>query len=61
LCESSFFDSTGANAVNVAKRGQTFQRSRKQAAAVEEIDQSLCAGMKEAIANSGRDDGAGIE
>ena len=52
---------TRTNAVDVAERGKELERSRKKASAVEEIDQTPCAGTDEAIAYRRRDDCAGIE
>src|SRR2546427_46699 len=47
---------TGANAIDVAKRGKEPERLGKKASAVEEIEKSLCAGSDEAIAYRRRDD-----
>src|SRR6266700_3569896 len=52
---------TGANAIDVAKRGKEPERLGKKASAVEEIEQSLCAGSDEAIAYRRRDDCACID
>ena len=52
---------TGANAIDVAKHGKEPERLRKKASAMEEIEQSLCAGSDEAIAYRRRDDCAGID
>src|SRR3981081_2742312 len=52
---------TGANAIDVAERGKEPERLGKKASAVEEIEQSLCAGSDEAIAYRRRDDCAGID
>ena len=50
-----------ANAIDVAERGKELQRSGEKASAVEEIDQSLCAGRDDAIAHRWCDDCTGIE
>src|SRR5437867_12178357 len=47
---------TGANAIDVAKRGKEPERLGKKASAVGEIEQSVCAGSDEAIAYRRRDD-----
>src|SRR2546429_5035354 len=52
---------TGANAIDLAKRGKEPERLGKKASAVEEIEQSLCAGSDEAIAYRRRDDCACID
>src|SRR5262249_36808222 len=49
------------NAIDVTKRGKALQPSRKKASAVEEIEQTPCAGSDEAIAYRRRDDCAGIK
>jgi hypothetical protein len=52
---------TGANAIDVAERGKEPERLGKKASAVEEVEQSLCAGSDEAIAYRRRDDCACID
>jgi hypothetical protein len=52
---------TGANAIDVAKRGKEPERLGKKASAVEEIEQSLGAGSDEAIAYRRRDDCACVD
>src|SRR5437879_12244566 len=47
---------TGANAIDVAKRGKEPERLGKKDSAAEEVAQSLCAGSDEAIAYRRRDD-----
>jgi hypothetical protein len=50
-----------ANAIDVAKSGKKFERSGKQASAMKEIDQPLCAGTDEAIAHRRGNDCPGIK
>jgi hypothetical protein len=52
---------SGANRVEIAKRREEFERARKQAFALKQLQQPSGAGREEAFAHRRRDDRAGVD